>query len=483
MLIKSIRLKNFKGFREVQLSLKPLTVILGPNSAGKSSFGQALMALKKVHERQIEPSLRLGKDASVDFGSYDELVHGGRKGQQVIIGIGLEIGIGLDKNEVQVQFGFGGLTDKMIGVNELDLTFLNVIRPLPEKARYVSKSEDSNSHTKAISLGDQKVPSSDREAYLRQSKREWQKGDDFFKLVFAGLDLTAATTITGTSVDPTEIVPIQNCASALEKVFYLRPDRRAPSRINAISDIENGVEIGAWGEGTAWYIHKNLAEKVESFYFDKPTLDIDEARATAQKYKVKKPKITTLGKAISEWLRRLGLAEKLQTRLEDEAAQEKGVRLEAQIGQNNPPRSLADLGFGISQVLPIIAKGLTVKEREMLIVEQPEAQLHPKPQAELADFFCSMVKCGRNALVETHSENFFHRLRLRATEDPELAEKIAIYFLDEPQKDKETGQLICMEPREISLKEADELKWPDGFLTEGIDMEMQIRAAQRANKR
>jgi predicted ATPase len=56
--IKSIRLQNFKGFKDATIQLKPLTVLIGPNSSGKSCFGQALVALSKSNTSKGFPSLK-----------------------------------------------------------------------------------------------------------------------------------------------------------------------------------------------------------------------------------------------------------------------------------------------------------------------------------------------------------------------------------------------------------------------------------------
>jgi predicted ATPase len=139
-------------------------------------------------------------------------------------------------------------------------------------------------------------------------------------------------------------------------------------------------------------------------------------------------------------------------------------------------RPLTDVGFGISQILPILVRGLTLEDNGLLVVEQPEAQLHPKPQAGLADFFCSMVKCKKNVLVETHSEVFFHQLRLLAAMDAKLANSIAVYFIDEPKNGN------CCDPQHISLMAGNELRWPKGFLPDGIRVEMAIRDARKIRR-
>ncbi len=119
MAIKFIRLQNFKGFKDAKLELKPLTVILGPNSAGKSSFGQALVALSKSHLRDKNKTLNLtfDKKSSVEFGGYDDLIHAGCKGKPVKI----ELGVG----SYTINLGFSQGKPR-IKIKELDLTEIEI---------------------------------------------------------------------------------------------------------------------------------------------------------------------------------------------------------------------------------------------------------------------------------------------------------------------------------------------------------------------
>jgi hypothetical protein len=81
-------------------------------------------------------------------------------------------------------------------------------------------------------------------------------------------------------------------------------------------------------------------------------------------------------------------------------------------------------------------------------------------------------------MVETHSEMFFQRLRLRAAMDPELMDRIAVYFIDAPA---ENG--TCNPPRRIGLSFEDEIKWPAGFLSEAMETEIQIRSVWQARSK
>ena len=72
--------------------------------------------------------------------------------------------------------------------------------------------------------------------------------------------------------------------------------------------------------------------------------------------------------------------------------------------------SLVDAGFGASQLLPILIQGLIAPEGGTMLLEQPEIHLHPRAQADLADFLVEVSRRGVGVIVETHSEHLLTRL-------------------------------------------------------------------------
>ena len=178
----------------------------------------------------------------------------------------------------------------------------------------------------------------------------------------------------------------------------------------------------------------------------------------------------TLTSAVSLWMQYLELARAV-------VATPVGRDARLEVTLEGGTRALTEVGFGLSQVLPILVAGLCLDNEGILIVEQPEGQLHPRPQAALADFFCFLAKTGRGALIETHSEAFFHRLRLRAAMDDELASKIAVYALDRPEDGK------CCKPKFIDLGEDREMDWPNGFMTDGGEEALSLLAVRAARHR
>lgn len=480
MPINSVRLRNFKGFREVHLALRPLTLLLGPNSAGKSSFGHALVALSRIHERGTEPSLDLGTPSTIDLGTYNDILHAGSK-------IGDPIAIGVGTGSGEVVFGFGGSYEAApyTGIRSLDLTLLEVAKTQPEDVSSIASAPPGA--TTSVSM--EGVPALEHgifgriaETYRRQNASTWRRGDNQeFTLLFSGLELRAAAHLSGTAIEVSDILPLKDVANLVDKIAYLRPDRLGPERLYTPPNSDQDPEIGDRGENIAWVVHAKRNQPVDTYFYPSPTSDRVEATRKAESLRRYRGARMSLSRALSLWLERLGMAESLSTRLENRRMAELGVRMEAVLQKGAASRSLTDMGFGLSQVLPVLARGLTLDQDGLLIVEQPEAQLHPRPQAELADFFCSMIKCKRHVLVETHSEALFHRLRLRVAMDPSLEDQVAVYFVDAPQS-VNAGEIVCASPGRVSLREEDELKWPKGFLNEGFESEMQIRAARLAKR-
>jgi predicted ATPase len=74
----------------------------------------------------------------------------------------------------------------------------------------------------------------------------------------------------------------------------------------------------------------------------------------------------------------------------------------------------ANVGFGYSYVLPLIVSGLIAKPGEIIIIENPEAHLHPRAQSRLSEFFTKVASCGIQVFIESHSEHILNGLRIGA---------------------------------------------------------------------
>jgi predicted ATPase len=118
---------------------------------------------------------------------------------------------------------------------------------------------------------------------------------------------------------------------------------------------------------------------------------------------------------------------------------------ELQIKPNNggsPLSNLTDVGFGISQLLPIIVADLQLGTESLLIISQPETHLHPSIQAAFADYLTRQIRATKKRyIVETHSEYIINRLRLAIAKNEIVETELATYFLQNNGQKTETSRL------------------------------------------
>jgi predicted ATPase len=136
--------------------------------------------------------------------------------------------------------------------------------------------------------------------------------------------------------------------------------------------------------------------------------------------------------------------------------------------------SLMDSGFGYSQLLPILVRGLLLQWRGTLVVEQPELHLNPALQVRLAEFLAAVTKTGRQVLVETHSEHLVNAIRVLAAEDETgaIADKSSILFVDSE------GPRPVLRRLEVQ-PDGTVPDWPSHFFGEALSLSGRLLRAQR----
>lgn len=98
--------------------------------------------------------------------------------------------------------------------------------------------------------------------------------------------------------------------------------------------------------------------------------------------------------------------------------------------------SLSNVGFGVSQFLPIIVADLQLPNDSTLFLAEPEIHLHPSIQAKFADYIIHQINTtDKNYVIETHSEYFLNRIRLAIVKGELKQEKLSVYFLENNPKD------------------------------------------------
>ena len=230
---------------------------------------------------------------------------------------------------------------------------------------------------------------------------------------------------------------------ARERVYYLGPLRDEPRVIYRPPPHSDQWSVGLKGEYTA-----AVLDSYANYSIQYP---LPPDSGFEGEFVIKKG---ALSEAVVVWLRRLGLVDSVDT----EETPKVGFRLTV----NSPGLPIAldlkSVGVGVSQVLPTLVQALLAPAGSTLIFEQPELHLHPKAQAELADFFLGMTAVGKQCVVETHSEQMINRLRRRVVEARrnQILPRLRLYFAE---RQGAVTRFRRVEPDQYGTI----VDWPEGF--------------------
>lgn len=150
-------------------------------------------------------------------------------------------------------------------------------------------------------------------------------------------------------------------------------------------------------------------------------------------------------------------------------------RVKSIVGEER--HALADSGFGYSQVLPILIRGLMAHSGSTLVVEQPELHLNPALQVRLAEFLLSLSRVNKQVIIETHSEHIVNTIRVLIAEDEtgELSNISKIYYVDIEYGKPKVYELSIQPDGTVP-------KWPQSFFGEAASITGRLLRAQKKTR-
>ncbi|MDS1032820.1 AAA family ATPase [Porphyromonadaceae sp. NP-X] len=174
---------------------------------------------------------------------------------------------------------------------------------------------------------------------------------------------------------------------------------------------------------------------------------------------------------ISKWLQEFEIADKFEIELV------RGVGSEIFLIKGTEKINLVDMGYGVTQFLPILLKIVYCNNinKKIIVIEEPETNLHPKFQSKLADLFIDAYNTFNiQFVVETHSEYFIRKLQfLTAKRDVETTDSIIYYLLSPDKNKREIGE---EQIREIHIQSNGRLSKPfgSGFYDEADNLSIEM---------
>lgn len=381
--------KRFKSIFELkEFEFKPLTMLTGINSSGKTSLVQSLLLLKQTLESESKEVLRLdGKYISTE--NEHDLVSGKGETDQ------FEFVIELDNEELKLLEGYSET-----GINKLRYRVdFHVNTGVFVSA--INADLTHNGHSVGITLTAGADSSVNKKYKIDLKNIKIRRGNtpiDFatpFVVSFSNFFPQFATGVDNEGEQVTLQLPfieelMNLMTSYFANIFYVGPLRIKPEPIISYTngDLKN---VGSDGLFTRFVLHNRRDDMVN----DKETL-LEATRL---------------------WIcNELQLAESIET-INDGTNSYRVV-----LKNNGLEVDLCHMGLGVSQVLPIIVQGLLVPKGGTLIVDSPEVHMHPSVQADMIDFFVELIRNGRKVIFETHSDHMITRLRRRIAEglDPTM---------------------------------------------------------------
>lgn len=378
--ITSLSVQGYKSLADRQrIEIRPLTVLAGVNSSGKSSIIQPLLLMKQTLDAPYDPGpLQLDGD-NVSITAIEQVLSRQTKRQQV--------------KSFSVGFGFSHGPETV-------LTFGKSIAGELQLARMSISGLDGEEATITPNLSPEDVealvPESIREIYRRLGEVEdyrWRVVRDrcFFKLALLPPGVTASATA-GFAVP---LAPVEIAEREIASIIHLPGLRGNPARTY------RATAVGSTFPGT----------------FETYTAGV--IRAWQQRGG--SAKLTQLRSDLEE----LGLTWKVEARQIDD------TRVELLVGRLPHARqagagdlvNIVDVGFGVSQTLPVLVALLVARPGQMVYLEQPEIHLHPRAQANFAAVAARAARRGVRIVLETHSSLILRGIQtLVAAEelDPDL---------------------------------------------------------------
>jgi predicted ATPase len=174
--------------------------------------------------------------------------------------------------------------------------------------------------------------------------------------------------------------------------YYLNAERLGPRIAYSVNESSSQLNCGFRGEYTVEVLARTRSGAIEVDIVKEKWLD-DKAIEG----------FSSLPRHVSEWM------EFITPGTEIGVAKILGRMRSSEIAMNGftPP----NVGFGISYVLPIVVTGLLAEKESIMIVENPEAHLHPLGQSNIGYFLAKIAASGVQVIVETHSEHVVNGIR------------------------------------------------------------------------
>ncbi|MCX0414540.1 DUF3696 domain-containing protein [Clostridium perfringens] len=467
-MIESINISNFKAFNNMQkVKCKPITLIYGQNSAGKSSVLQSLLLLQQtMNEINIDDTALITKGKLLDLGNYREMVHSHNTDNNIVLSssfkIKKEFRFGLWRSlvdSVKYESIFSCDKSNLISLEKINLYYNG------DKKPFITLKKSNSNDTYRMWTTTRSIRGAKPNNYiienickessiiesiyekLKTKHIKYSSMDKIYEILkntakyivisvegflISGVGIKKDYNINnhlkdikGLDLDDLLILTGINYKNELSSITYLGPLREYPERHYIFSG-SSPISVGKSGKNMSDMLFRNQS----------------------------------LIKEVNDWLNKfeINYNMKINKINDSEITDVYSMRLIDTV--SNISVSPLDVGFGISQILPIIVQSL-ISKNSCICIEQPEIHIHPKLQTIFGSFLAECIKQDNQFIIETHSEHILLRLKRLIREGKLTNDDVCVIYV---QRAKNGSKCL-----ELRLDEDGDFidEWPDGFFEDG----------------
>ncbi|MCV3210142.1 AAA family ATPase [Mesorhizobium sp. YC-39] len=445
-LLSRLELNNFRAFKSEAFDFSRLNIFVGPNNSGKSS---ALSAINLLAQSLTTDSFGGGPvilNGPFDqLGTYKDMVHGGRANTPIRLSLNVEdfsyefeLKYRAQRREVELSrlklmsagrpvYEYTSSKDRytiMIGGKDIDSLGIGIKKSRPRLIGFIPLFQ---------------------EAFKYHQLSRMSSGSNFSQEIFNFLRVQERH--------------ISNFRRILLDSFRnydtLGAFREMPQRTYLQSG-ETASKIGRFGQNTVTMLASDASK-----------------RGSEQ---------IGLVDEISKWLQATGIASGIKVKYLTERHFELVV-----VGRDGSDHNICDVGFGCSQVLPVLVAGIELSNRARrasatisptLLIQEPEIHLHPNAQAALGSFFASLSKLKCQVFIETHSDNLVLRIATHVASGDISEDSVRIFYV------QDDDGLKRVTPIKVASDGSFIPPWPGGFFPQRQAESFELaKAASRKDRR
>jgi len=444
-MLKQLTFTNFKTWESADLICGKVTGLFGTNSSGKTSLLQFVLMLKQTKEA-TDRALSLELNGRyVELGTIRDAIHKHDELRSIQMSLTFE-----SERELVLNDPNGPKQDQIARGKTVKVTSEIDIAKKAPRARRLSYSIGKAKFT--LEPVDGKETHFDLTAlvegsefrFIRSPGRAWNLNGPIKSYAFP--DQARTYFQNAGFLSDLEVA----YEAAVDRTFYLGPLRDYPKR-DYLWARSRPSDVGEKG--------------------DKAIDAILAATEAGERRNIRhKGRLLPFQEMIAYWLREMGLIHNFKVAEIAEGSNRWQAKVVTRPGASEV--LLTDVGFGVSQVLPVITLLQYVPEGSTVILEQPEIHLHPLAQAGLADVIINAATHRHvQVIVESHSEHLLLRLQRRIAEGVIPSSDVKLYFCDAP------SGVSKLTPLKVDLFGRVE-NWPEKFMGDAFGEASQAELAR-----